>query len=150
MAETCPNCGTVSCTLSVSHIAPYASGDYGKEDGQYCQECGHIQWMSGKSETPSRSQPVEVLELPNQAGWWWWKDLRDDWYLTRIDDRFDRWKKGCQYVRAIPPIVAKPKDADAEMLRNFAKYVGDGSAIYGLSGAVARRIAERLESEGKQ
>jgi Zn ribbon nucleic-acid-binding protein len=121
---------------------------------RHCRECG-TQWQEDYPQgasVPYRSQPAEVLELPDSTGWWWCGFPPEK--LIQVWERNGSFYLSCrtggdplprsQYVRAVPPIVAKPKrDEDAEWLRSLKP----GASIY-LSTDYSeklRRIADRLD-----
>lgn len=157
----CPNCGS-NCTEFCGSMVQ-----------QRCSDCG-TWWSPNTGEVlfvPERSRPVEVLELPNDEGDWrdgeskvivsyrQWHDVKKcyEWIVVcghregRADGlnralNFAEVPRG-QYVRCVTPLV-KPqaKDPDAEWIRNTLVHhysYSDGAR------KMLRRIAARLESEGK-
>lgn len=153
--ETCPNCG---------------SGDYQNLQSQRraCDECGTRWWvdMDFPPMIPRRSQPAEMLELPDSEGQWWY--YRDDCEPAVVAVRFldsapaqpvfcmthNPCPRG-QYVRAVAPLVKPPvRDADLDLdyIRSLVGVLSDAS---NLSVNVPkaeldrlRRIADRLEAKG--
>jgi hypothetical protein len=108
-------------------------------------------WDGISSFIPKRSQPQTPLELPTENGWYWmWSESDGKWKLKSCTP-VAHWGKG-RYVRAVPPIVAKAVDEDAEWLRGMADAFETWTEVEilmdrRLKTAQLRRIADRLEKE---
>ena len=133
---SCPNCGNEELEVLVNN-------------GRWCIDCGTKWVMGSRADVPRRSQPAEVLELPNVHDWWWYRKDNEwnSWRVTNAGPQ-SHYGKG-QYVRAVPPLVKPtPPDADAEWLRNWIE--ANPSAFNVAQLNTLRHIADRLEAKGAE
>lgn len=154
MSDVCPNCGSED--LDCIH---------GYEIKRlWCTDCGSLWWQgsnSGDLYVPRRSQPAEVLELPDADGQWWYypKDGEPAVFNVKFLDSAPAQPVFCmshnpclkgRYVRCIPPIVKPPvRDADAEYLQYFLYRLCKGSTTPTGWEERFRQIITRLERETK-
>lgn len=92
-----------------------------------CTECGTT-WFNGqkyKAHVPRRSQPAEVLPLPDAEGRWLYRHGNDWylWYVYLIRGELCVGGEPCvrgEYFKFVAPILPPQRDEDAEWLKDYA------------------------------
>lgn len=145
----CPNCENDA-------YAVIGSAAMRRNILQQCRKCGTSWDEHGWSLVPERSRPVVPVELPTESGLWWRMSYPPD----VLDVAFDRSQPRIngtdivlgrdRYVKATPPIVAKPPEPTAAEDAWHLRHIAANVHMSNVQKSQLERIAVRIEASGKE